>query len=188
MQSAASEPTHIDLARLVSSSWSLFVARPGTHVLAFLVVVCGGALTLGFAAAPLLVGYLRVIDRLRRDEDAELGDVLEGLSSFAPAFLCGLITAAAIAIGAALIVLPGVVVAVVWAYGLWFVALRDKSATDALAASWGIARANTSSLVLVLLTAVALNFVGGLLVVGLLVTGPLALIFMTSGFAELDRA
>jgi hypothetical protein len=181
------EPAHIELMSLLSASWTLFKQRPGTHILAFLIVVFGGALTLGLAAAPLLVGYLRMIDRMRRGESAEVGEVLEGLSSFTPAFVAGLITAVAIAIGSALIVLPGVVVAVVWSYGLWFVALEGQGAIDALASSWAIARRQASSLLLVLLAAVALNFLGGLVVLGVLVTGPLALIFMTHGFRELTQ-
>jgi hypothetical protein len=187
-ESASRESTHIELTSLLSDSWTLFKQKPGTHILAFLIVVFGGVLTLGLAAAPLLVGYLRMIDRMRGGQSAELGEVLEGLSSFAPAFVAGLITAVAVAIGSALIVLPGVVVAVVWSYGLWFVALEGQGAINALASSWGLARRHASSLVLVLLATVALNFLGGLVVVGVLVTGPLGLIFMTHGFRELNQA
>ena len=184
----AREPAHIDLMSLLSRSWALFVQRPGLHIVAFLMVTAGGLLTLGLAAPPLLVGYLRMIERMRNGESPEIGDVFEGLSSFAPAFVVGLLTILAVVVGAALIVLPGVVIAVVWSYALWFVALEDQGALEALGSSWRIARRQASSLVLVLLAAVALNFLGGLVVLGVLITGPLALIFMTHGFRELAQA
>jgi hypothetical protein len=184
---SAHEPVHIDLTQTLSRSWATFARRPGTHLAAFVIVLGGGLLTLGLAGAPLLVGYLRMIERLRRDEPAEVGDVLEGLSSFAPAFVAGAVTTAAVVAGSVLIVLPGVVVAVVWSYGLWFVALEGQGGVQALASSWRLARRQASSLVLLLLAAAGLNLLGALVVVGVLVTGPLALIFLTHGFRELTE-
>lgn len=184
-EAATREHAHIDLPKMMARSWALFARQPGTHLVAFIIVLVGGLLTLGLASAPLLVGYLRMIERMRRDESVEIGEVLEGLSSFAPAFVAGGITAAAVAAGAALIVLPGVVVAVVWSYGLWFVALEGQGGLEALGSSWELARRQASSLVLVLLAAVALNLLGALVVVGVLITGPLAIIFLTHGFWEL---
>jgi len=153
-------------------------------VVAALSVALGGAITLGICLGPLLVGYLRIIDRQARGEAVELHQVLDGMASFAPAFLTWFLLTAAFVIGSAL-VLPGVVVAFVWAYALWFVALRNLAPTEALRASFRLARAHVGPVLLLLLAAAALNFLGAVVVVGVLVTLPLALILLTLGFAAL---
>jgi hypothetical protein len=188
MESPDSNPMHIDLASIVRQSWGIFAQRPHVHLLAFLVVILGGMLTLGLAMAPLLAGYIRMVDRAAHGEPVGVGDVLDGLSTFVPAFLTGLVTVAGVAAGSALIVLPGLALAVIWAYGLWFVALEQSGVLAALGGSYRLARANVGSLLLILLVVVALNVAGSLVVVGVLASAPLSIILMTLGFAELCRA
>ncbi len=189
MTSAQTETpsAELDLVALVKRSWSLFAARPLLHVLAALIVMLGGALTLGIALGPLLVGYLRLIDRQARGEEVLLGEVLDGLTHFAPAFVTWLIVTGAVIVASALVVLPGVVVAFVWAYALWFVAIKELKPTEALRASFALARQHVGPLLLVLLATVALNFVGGLIAIGVLVTAPLGLILMTLSFTTLAK-
>ncbi|MBI3180367.1 MAG: hypothetical protein HYZ27_11940 [Deltaproteobacteria bacterium] len=189
MTSAQTETpaTDLDLMAHFKRSWSLFAERPILHVLAALVVMLGGALTLGIALGPLLVGYLRLIDRQSRGQEVALGEVLDGLTHFAPAFVTWLIVTGAVIMASALVVLPGVVVGFVWTYALWFVAIKEVKPTDALRASFQLARAHVGPLLMVMLATVALNFVGSLIVIGVLVTAPLGLILMTLSFATLAK-
>ncbi|MEE8408697.1 MAG: hypothetical protein V3T05_03750 [Myxococcota bacterium] len=175
----------VDIQDLAKRAWSLFLRRPVFHVLAFLIVATCGTLTLGLAFAPLFVGYVRIIDRCNRDEEVELGEIFEGLRNFGAAFLVGFLFAVTVAVASLLVVLPGIIVAFVWSYALWFVALERKSPPEALRASYTLARDNVGTLLLVMLPVVALNIAGSLLVLGVLVTAPLGTILMTLGFLDL---
>ena len=98
---------------VVKPSIEIMEALP-TVILGFLAAIVGGVLTLGFAMAPLMVGYIRMLDRASRDETVDVSEVLDGMPTFVPAFLVALITTSAVVIGSIFVVLPGVVVAVVW--------------------------------------------------------------------------
>jgi hypothetical protein len=179
---------HIDVRQLIGDMWRLFGDHPGLYVAGALLVFVGSVLTVGIASAPLLVGYVRLVDRVRRGEPGEAKETLDGLASFSPAFITCLIQTLAIALGATLVVLPGLVIACATAYALWFVALHDLEPLPAIGASWDLARRNAPSLLLILLLSVALNLVGALTVVGLLASLPLSLILMTLGFHQLAPA
>ena len=176
------------MRELLADAWRLFADNPGLHITSALFVLLGSVLTLGLAAAPLVVGYIRLVDRVRRGEPGEAREVLDGLAHFGAAFITGLIQTVAVLAGAVIVVLPGLVVACVTAYALWFVALQDLPPLSAIGAAWDLARRNAPSLLLILLMTVALNLVGALVVVGLLVTLPLSLLLMTVGFHHLAPA
>jgi hypothetical protein len=175
----------VDIAGLVKQSWSLFAKKPLEHVLGSLIVAVLGTLTLGVLLGPLAVGQIRMIDKQRRGEDIRVEDVFSGFSSFAPAFVASLVFVVGVGIGL-LLVVPGVVLALAWAFALWFVALQRATATEALADSWALLKAQPSSVLLVLVVVLLLNLLGGAVLLGTLLTGPLSFIFATLAFHELE--
>lgn len=185
---AAAAATDVDIQDLAKRAWSLFMRRPLFHVIAFLIVAVCGTLTLGLAFAALLVGYLRIIERCSLDETPRLSEIFDALRDFGPAFIAGFLFTVAVAVASLLVVLPGIVVAFVWSYALWFVALKKTPALDALRASYTLARNNVGTVLLIMLAVVALNIAGGLVAVGVLVTAPLGTILMTLGFMDLTRS
>ncbi len=178
-------PAPLDLVSLGRDAWQLFVRQPAAHIGAFAIVLLLGTITAGLLTPALLAGYIRVVDRARRDEPVHATHVFDGLALLAPTLLVGLIYVVAVALGSLLILLPGVVIAVGWCYALWFVALEGHQTGAALRAAWALARQQTGSLLLLLVAVVAANLVGGLFVVGALLSGPLALIALTLAFDQL---
>jgi len=186
--SSSQSHTHLELSALFSKAWDVFRRQPDTLILGFLAAIVGGVLTLGFAMAPLMVGYIRMLDRASRDETVDVSEVLDGMPTFVPAFLVALITTSAVVIGSIFVVLPGVVVAVVWCFALWFVALAEQAAWPSLRSSWSLVRHNLGNVLLLLLAIALANFIGSLLIVGILVTGPITLLVTTLAFRELSAS
>lgn len=177
--------SHLDIHDLMRRAWKVFAEQPAVLILGFLVVVAGGALTLGLAAPALLVGYLRLIDRGAAGDQVRLQEVLDGLTAFGPAFLVGLILALGIAIASIAVVLPGLVLGFLLGWAFWFVALEGRGPIESLQASWYLVRGNVGSLLLLALATIAINFAGSLVVVGWVVTAPFALIMTTLAFRDL---
>jgi len=177
----------LDLKRLLSRSTHMFFEEPVTYLLAGLLLLLGSLLSLGVLAGPLLVGFIRMADRHRREEPIEVGQVMEGIQLFAPATLAVLIFLLGTGLASLLVVLPGVVLAFMWSHTLFFVALRQQQTIEALSASWKLARSHAGTLLLLWLSILAITLLGSLVVVGVLVTTPLCLILITLSFHELTE-
>jgi hypothetical protein len=183
--STSAAPANLDLLVLGRAAWSQLARRPGTYVVAWLCLLAGTVVSLGIAGPALLVGLIRLIERDRRGEPVAIGHMLDGFAAFSPALLAGAALLAGTVLGSLLIVLPGLAVAVMWAFAPWFVALDGQRGATALRSAWALARDHLGSVLLVLVAVAGLNILGGVVVVGLLVSGPLGLIFMTLCFHEL---
>lgn len=175
----------VDLAALAKQSWSLFASKPLEHVVASLIVVALGTVSLGILIGPLCVGQIRMIEKQRRGEDIRIEHVFSGFDTFAPAFLTTLIMLIGVSIGLLLLVLPGIFLIVAWGFALWFVALGGSSAVEALSASWALLKQNTASVLLVVLLSTVLNSLGASIVLGTLLSAPLSFIFATLAFCQL---
>jgi uncharacterized membrane protein len=175
----------LDLTALGKQSWSLFAGKPLEHIVASLIVLALGTVSLGVLIGPLCVGQIRMIDKQRRGEDIRVEHVFSGFDSFAPAFLTTLIMLVGISIGLLLLVVPGIFLMVAWGFALWFVALGGASAVEALSASWALLKQNTASVLLVVLLSAVLNSLGASVLFGTLLTAPLSFIFATLAFFQL---
>jgi uncharacterized membrane protein len=175
----------IDVVSLFKRSWALFSQKPLEHLVASLIVLVLGTVSLGVLLGPLSVGQIRMVDKQQRGEAIVIQDVFSGFSSFGAALIVTVILFVCVAIGTTLLVLPGLFVLAAWGFSWFFVALHGASAIEALAASWNLFKAQTASvLVLLVLLAVA-NAVASSVVLGVLLTAPLSAIFGTLGFREL---
>lgn len=178
-------PDVLDLTALGKQSWSLFTSKPIEHIVASLIVIALGTVSLGILMGPLCVGQIRMIDRQRRGEDIRIEHVFSGFDTFAPAFLTTLIMLVGVSIGLLLLVVPGIALIVAWSFALWFVALGGASAVEALSASWALLKQNTASVLLVLLLSAVVNSLGASILFGTLLTAPLSFIFATLAFCQL---
>ncbi len=176
----------LDIRALLGEAWALFRAQPTTYLLAALILIGAGALSLGVLLAPLLVGFIRMTEAHRRGETIEPGRILDGLPALGPALLTGLMIGVSVTLGTIALIIPGVVIGVMWSFALHFVALRDASAIEALRASWALGRRQIGSVLLVLLTALALTSIGSVVIVGVVVAMPVSLILLTLSFHELN--
>src|SRR5688572_14667338 len=178
-------PQGIDIQPLFARSWGLFATAPVAYVLGGLAVAVLGAATLGLLAGPLVVGFIRMVDRHTKGETIRAAMVFDGFQLFTNALLTTLLVILGVVLALALVVLPGVIVGFFCSFALYFVALRGQSPTGAISASFDLTKRNVGSVLLVLVAFVALNFLGCLVVIGALVTLPLSLILMTVSFNEL---
>ncbi|BAU96854.1 hypothetical protein N24_2592 [Corynebacterium suranareeae] len=86
-------------------------------------------------------------------------------------------------IGTLLLVIPGIVAAVVLVFAVPAAfQLRDVTVGDAFSASWKAVSKNIGVTILLLLAAFALNFLGGAIVIGVLVTTPLTYLLYAYAF------
>ena len=175
----------LDVGALAKQSWALFTSKPLEHIVASLIVIALGTVSLGVLIGPLCVGQIRMIDRQRQGDDIRIEHVFSGFDRFAPAFLTTLIMLVAVSIGLVLLVVPGVVLMVAWGFALWFVALEGSSALEALSASWALLKQNTASVLLVILLSVVVNSLGSTILLGAILTAPLSFIFTTLAFCQL---
>jgi len=189
MASTTDQPAHteLDLASLFKRSWELFARKPVEHILAALIIHVVAVLTLGILFAPLLVGYIRLIERQRRwNEVISVGQIFHFEGSGWPAFGASVLIALTAAVGMLFFVVPGLVILLGWGFALWFIALDRSSATASLGASWRLFRANLGSVVLVWIILVVLGSVGGgAALVGTLITFPLGTVFATLAFHDM---
>jgi hypothetical protein len=181
---AASRPIEVEdfVLRSVRESWDTFKADPLLYIAASLLVALVSAISLGILAGPMIVGFIEIVRRRRRGQSARVGDLRTGLSLFASSFVALLVIVLASAIGFALLVIPGLIVMVATCFAFHEIAYRRAHAADALRASWQLARRNLLHVLLVLVGVTALNSLGGAIVLGMLLTGPYALVWMTVAY------
>ena len=177
----------IDIVPLFRQSWDLFVQKPVEHIVGALVVALLGSLTCGLLLGPLLVGYIRMVDKQRCGQAIAINDVFGGFDVLGASLLTAVIFTIAAAIGFALLVIPGLFIMAAWGFAMWFVALRGAGVGSSLGAAWELCKRRSGPVVLVLLIAAILNGLGAMVGFGNLLTAPLGTIFLTLSFLKLTE-
>lgn len=175
----------VDIGGLFKRSWTLFAAKPLEHIVASLIVMVLGTVTLGVLLGPLAVGHIRMVEKQTHGEQPRIEDVFSGFDRFGAALLAGIIFAIAVMVGMFLLVVPGLFVVAAWSYAFWFIALKGSSATDALGASWNLLKTQAGSVLVVLVLIAVVNAVAGSIVFATLLSAPLSLIFCTLAFQDM---
>ncbi len=176
---------NLDLNRLFARAWKLFSEKPFEHIVAGLVVVLLGGITIGILLGPLLVGYIRLIERQQRGEPIAVTQVFDGFDTFGSSLGALILAGIGIAIGCIFLVIPGLILAAGWGYAMWFVALRGAGPVDALGSSWRLFRANLAYVLVVEVIVGALNSLGSAVLLGALLAFPFGMILMNLSFNEL---
>jgi hypothetical protein len=160
---------------LISFSVDSVAGRVVFEVISFFV---GQVVTLGLYRAALMV---------TAGETPELGKVFttDRLGEF---IIGSLLYALIVVVGLILCIVPGVIAAVMLYFYGFYILDRNLSATDALRASYDLVRTHAGPVVALLLVALLVYFVGFLLCgIGVLVTGPIALIMVAYGYRVLNN-
>jgi len=178
----------VDIGDLFKRSWALFAAKPVEHIVAALIVMVLGTVTLGVLLGPLAIGHIRMVDKQTRGEDPRIEDVFSGLDRFAAALIAGVIFLVAVTIGSLLLVLPGLFVIAAWSFALWFIALKQTSGVEALGASWNLLKTQAGSVLVVLVLMAVVNAVAGSIVLATILSAPLSLIFATLAFQDMSAS
>lgn len=142
-----------------------------------------GAGIISVVAQILAAGLYRGATRVTDGKDFSLGQLLEGYSKL-QVFFAAIFIALATAIATVLCFLPGVLIAFLTSYTLFFIVDQDLEAAEAIQASVRFVWHNFFHTLFYFILAAIVLVIGALLLgVGLLVAGPLVLI----GFAYTYR-
>lgn len=161
----------------LSGAWSLFKKNAFTHVVCTLLVMVVSGVSAGLLAGPMLVGYLRLVEREDRGEPVQIGDVFRGFDDLVPALVAGLISSLVLSLAFMLCVIPGLLIMALPAVALQLVARGERDGVAAFTQAWRTVTGNLGS---AFVCALVLGIVGSLgfvlCWVGALVTMPVAMI------------
>ena len=173
------------IKHVVSEGWRIFAADPMLYVLAGLIVMVLSVFTLGVLVGPLSVGFLYVVVRRQRGEQASAGDVFSGFDKFVSSFVALFIVMIAVLVGCLLLLLPGLVVALFSFFVLQAIAIEGKGAFDAIGRSIDLVRTNLIECLVLFLLVSALHAVGSSVLLGTLLTFPLGMIVTLVAYQRL---
>lgn len=134
----------------------------------------------------ILMGYIKVAIDLHDDRSVSLKDLFMHYKKL-PDFLIGfLFYLAVVAVGAFLLVIPGIYLAVRFSFVLFFVLQGDGPALESLKKSWNLTKEKFFPLLLFYLFLIAINALGALvLFVGLAFTLPVTVIAIVYSYRKL---
>ncbi|MDD2777867.1 MAG: hypothetical protein PHY36_01415 [Methanocellales archaeon] len=121
---------------------------------------------------PLIFGIYYMCIQIIKGEKVEISDVFKGFNYFFTSWGLILVASLAVVAGLALLVIPGILLAVLFQYAVPLAILEDRGAIDSIKRSYSIGKENFAfSLVLWILLSV-ISTVGGLTRIGVLLTIP----------------
>ena len=169
-----------------SEAWRVCSRDAVLFLLAGLIVIFLGGLTLGVLLGPLVVGFIRIVDRRRKGEAATASDVFSGMERFLPAFLATLAVGLTVILGTFLLVLPGLVAAYLAMFVWHPIALRGVGAGAALFQSFKLIQAHFGVTLILFLLLMILNGLGSAVMLGTLITFPFSLVVLSLAFERLS--
>ena len=169
-------------------SWELFKNDLVVYVIASLLVLVVSALSLGLCSGPMVVGFIKLVNKRIRGEAGTATDVFDGFSQFGPSLLAMILIAIGTFIGCLLLVVPGVIFAFATAFSFHAIALDGVSASAAIGRSYALVKENLAPCFVLLLIVVVLNAIGGSIIFGSLLATPFSLIVMTFAYRRLQPA
>jgi len=166
-------------------TWDTFRREPLMLVLAWLVVVAVSIVSLGLLAGVVSVGYIDMIRQTQRGEPVALGVLFSRFDTLVSSAVAAILVFLGVMIGMFLLVLPGLLVALFACFSLHAIAFENVGGIEALQRSYAVVKANFLNVLVLLLAVSVAQAVGGMVVFGVLLTGPLSLIALTLGYERL---
>jgi hypothetical protein len=129
-----------------------------------------GSLVLG---GPLLAGMTIVSLRIANGSPVEFGNFFDGFKKFVPLMLLNIVVGILVGLGAVLLLIPGLYLAIAWSMATTICIDRDEDFWPAMMASMQVVNGNFGKIFLWMLLLGAVNFVGALACgLGMFVTAP----------------
>jgi uncharacterized membrane protein len=204
--SRGAAPTKVDVGAALTYAWQKFQQNAGPLLLITLIIVVAYVVgiilsysvdnTFGyivfqvlvfFAAQILTLGLYRAGLMVTAGERPEPGRVFatDRLGDF---ILASILYSLIVTVGLILCIIPGIAAAIALYFYGFYVLDRGLGPTDSLRASYELVRANVGTVVVLLLVAWLVYFVGILLCgIGVFVTAPVALIMVSYGYRILNN-
>ena len=170
----------------LSEAWRLFQDDFVLYILAGLLTIAVSIVSLGLLSGVVSVGFVQLIEKRRRGEDANPTDVFDGFSQFSESLMASILIGLGIVIGMFLFVLPGLLFGLAMLFAYPAIAIDNETATGAMTKSYTIIKENFSIAATFLVIVVVISSIGGAFVFGTLLTLPFCLILLTLAYHRLD--
>lgn len=182
-----SNPPAVDLVDTARRAVQVVFADPLVFIGAGVLLWAGSLTTATILTGPLLVGFLRMTERHLRGEAIDFVHLGLGFRNVSAPLLGWLVYVLASTVLLTVFVLPGLFVAIAWMFAFWFIARDDVLASDGLKRAWKMFSAHPGTCVLIALAVILANLFGVLTIVGIFISVPVSLVFMTLCFHGLTR-
>lgn len=184
-----SEPIqHEDVVQdTLMEAWDLFKNDFVLYVLAGLLTIVVTIVSLGLLSGPMTVGFIKLVEKRRRGEEASATDVFDGFSQFGDSLIASILIGIGVFIGIFLFVLPGLLFGLVMAFTFPAIAIDNETATGGMAKSFFIIRENLALSAVFLVIVLVLSGIGSAVVFGTLLTMPFSLILITLAYHRLSK-
>jgi hypothetical protein len=180
----------MDFKKHLEIAWQLTLKFIGPLILMTLVMVVVSCLTLGILAPVTMAGYIQSILLMVRDgREPKTQDIFSQMRLFFPLLGFGIIAVVAILVGFALLVIPGIIVALAISFScLYMLPLmtdRKMGLIAAIKESHALARQEAVlDHIVVILIFVGITGIGSSIFIGWLFTQPLGTVFLLSVYEE----
>jgi len=168
-------------------AWNLFSSDFVLWILAGLILVVVSIFSLGILAGPMMVGFIQLVEKRRRNEPGSPTDIFEGFSRFGASLIAFLLISMGVFVGSLLLVLPGLVFGLVTAFTFHAIAIDDQDATGAMSRSFNVIKDSPALAAVFIVIMLVLSGIGGAVVFGTLLTLPFTLVLMTLAYHRLSE-
>lgn len=180
----------MDFKAHLETAWTLTLRYIAPLILMTLAMMVVSFISLGILAPVTMAGYMHsILLTVREGREPRVQDIFSQMRLFLPLFLFGLAVFLVITIGFALLVLPGLLAALIIAFGCLYVLplMTDKGLdlVEAVKESFRMSTGkNTVDQIVVAVLYLGLSAVGGSVFIGWLFTQPFATVFLLSVYEE----
>ncbi len=180
----------MDFKTHLETAWTLTLRYIAPLILMTLAMMVVSFISLGILAPVTMAGYMHsILLTVREGREPRVQDIFSQMRLFLPLLLFGLAVFLVITIGFALLVLPGLVAALIIAFGCLYVLplMTDKGLglVEAVKESFRMSTGkNTVDQIVVAVLYLGLSAVGGSVFIGWLFTQPFATVFLLSVYEE----
>jgi uncharacterized membrane protein len=167
------------IGKCISAGFDGLKKDPVTHIVTSLLVGIVGGFSAGLLTGPMMVGYMRMIQKEEAGNKPEIADVFKGFDDFVPALLAVLLSSIAVSIGFLLCIIPGLLILALVPTAAFLVAMGEKDSIQAIKRAFEAVKANLLSAMLCVIVLSIVGSLGSIVCgIGVIVTMPIAFIGM----------
>lgn len=170
----------MEIEKLLKDSWEIFQKNLVAFIVGTLIAGIGSILIV--TIAPLFYGVVYMAVKGIKGEKVEIGDVFAGFKvsgAFVQSWIVVIVYLVLMIAGSMLLGRVGGIIGILLIYALPLLVMRGYKGADALKENFDLIQKYPMDTAIVFLVFFALNFIGGLIVIGVLITFPLSLIGYT---------
>lgn len=169
----------------LGEAWNVFSHDFALWILAGLILIIASVVSFGILSGPMTIGFIRLVEKRRRDESGSATDIFDGFSRFGASLIAFLLIALGVFVGSLLLVLPGLLFGLAMAFTFHAIEIEDQDAVGAMSRSFSVIKDNPALSAVFLVIILVLSGIGGAVVFGTLLTLPFSLILMTLAYHRL---